>query len=227
MSTSLEEIKLKYADVQGKINNIRQEQIIQERLRENYIKTLESLDVRKEEIEESIEILEKSLKLFQKVSDERNKSAKEALETVINWALSKIFTSQSYDLKIEEHADARSGKTMELYLVDSRTGNSRSLKLQLGTAMVQIVSFLMLLTVIKFAGSSKVLILDELFSGLEDKEAVLMFSEILTSLARNEGFQIIIVEQNSLISTNEEFVRVNVALEDPEEGLIIKKIDKL
>lgn len=227
MGNELSEVLVRYEEVKQKISNIKQEQLIQTRLKENYIKTLEGLDVRKEEIQENIDILEKSLKLFQKVSDERNKSAKEALETVINWALSKIFTTQSYDLRIEEHADARSGKTMELYLIDSRTGNSRSLKLQLGTAMVQIVSFLMLLTVIKFAGSSKVLILDELFSGLEDKEAVLMFSEILTSLAKNEGFQIIVVEQNSLISTNEDFIRVNVALENPDDGLIVKKIDKL
>lgn len=220
------DVKERYKNIQQDINKIKQEQLVQDRLRDNYVQILENLKVRKEDIEVEIEVLEKALKLFQDISDERNKSAKEAMEKVINWALSKIFTTQSYDVKIQEDSDARSGKIMEIYLIDNHTGNVRSLKYQLGTAMVQIISFLMMLTVIKFAGSSKVLILDEVFSGLEDKEAVLMFSEILTSLAKNEGFQIIIVEQNSLISENEDFVRVNVALENPDDGLFIRSIDK-
>ena len=84
MGNELSEVLVRYEEVKQKISNIKQEQLIQTRLKENYIKTLEGLDVRKEEIQENIDILEKSLKLFQKVSDERNKSAKEALETVVS-----------------------------------------------------------------------------------------------------------------------------------------------
>jgi hypothetical protein len=219
------EILDRYKNIKTKLDGIRTEQVIQDRLRSVHEANIEKFGLQSEEKEKAFEILEKALKIFQKVSDERNKTAKEALETVINWALSKIFTDQSYEMKIEEYNDARSGKTMEVYLIDTNTGKSRSLKLQTGTALAQIVSFLMLLTVIKFADASKVLMLDEVFSGLEDTDAVLMFSDILTSLAKNEGFQIIIVEQNSLISDNPEFKRVNVALENYSEGLIVKKID--
>lgn len=215
----------RYKEIKNKLDNIRTEQIIQDRLRDVHLANIEKFKLESEEKELALEKLEKALKVFQKVSDERNKTAKDALETVINWALSKVFTDQSYEIKIEELPDARSGKIMEVYLIDTNTGKVRSLKLQTGTALVQIISFLMMLTVIKFADASKVLILDEVFSGLEDKEAVLMFSDILTSLAKNDGFQIIIVEQNSLISENQDFKRINVALEDYDDGLVIKKID--
>lgn len=218
-------IKDRYKQVKDKLDKIRMEKVVQDRLRETYQKNIEKFELQKMEKERHLELLDKAVKVFQEVSDERNRNAKLALETVINWALSKILTDQSYEVKIEEYADARSGKTMELYLVDSYTGNKRSLKHQTGTALSQIISFLMMLTVIKFADASKVLILDEVFSGLEDKEAVLMFSDILTSLAKNDGFQIIIVEQNSLISENPDFVRVHLELKDYEEGLVVTKIE--
>lgn len=225
-SNNVIKVKERLGSVNNRIEEIRREQLVNDRLKENFEQILINLNLKKSDIDAEIETLEKSLKLFKEISDERNKSAKEAMETVVNWSLSKIFTNQSYDVKIKEDSDARSGKIMEIYLIDNHSGKSRSLKHQLGTAMVQIISFLMMLTVIKFAGSSKVLILDEIFSGLEDKEAITMFSEILVSLAKNEGFQIFIVEQNSLISDNDDFVRINVALENQDDGLIIKSIDK-
>lgn len=214
----------RYKEVKERISNLRTEQLIQDRLRDAHLKNIEKYGLKGEEKEKALEVLEKSLKIFQRVSDERNKTAKDALETVINWALSKVFTDQSYEVKIEEFADGRSGKIMEVYLLDVETGHSRSLKFQTGTALSQIVSFLMMLTVIKFADASKLLILDEVFSGLEDKEAVMMFSDILTSLAKNDGFQILIVEQNNLISDNDDFKRINVELNSYEEGLTVKSI---
>lgn len=215
-------------EVKSKIEELRTEKMIQDRIRDTHLASIEKFNLDKEEKLAAIEVLDKSIKIFQKVSDERNKTAKDALETVVNWALSKIFTdpTQSFELKIEEHNNAQSGKTMELSLMDLNTGYSKSLKDQQGNAMAQIVSFLMLLTVIKFSDTSKVLVLDEMFSGLEDNEAVRMLSDVLVSLAKNDGFQIFLTEQNSLISDNEDFVRVNVALEDMEEGLKVKRIDK-
>lgn len=210
--------------IKEEIQNLKTEQIIQDRIRGTHLKNIEKYELIGKDKEMALELLEKSLKIFQKVSDERNKNAKDALETVINWALSKAFTEQSYEVKIKEYADGRSGKIMEVYLVDMDTGNSRSLKFQTGTALSQIVSFLMMLTVIKFADASKLLILDEVFSGLEDREAITMFSDILTSLAKNDGFQIILVEQNNLISDNPEFKRINVELNNYEDGLVVKSI---
>lgn len=214
----------KYKNVKERIDKVKTENELNLRMKKTFEETLKKLKNKRDDYEEEIETLELALKLFQEVSDERNASAKESLETVINWTLSKVFTSQSYEVKIEEHPDARSGKIMEIYLIDGVTGHKRSVKTQLGTALVQIISFLMMLIVIKFAGSSKILLLDEVFSGLEDKEAITLFSEVLTSLAKNEGFQVLIVEQNSLISANPDFKRINVALENPADGLILESI---
>lgn len=218
------EVMNQYKDVKSSLENLRFENKLQDKIRVNHINNIEKLDLTIEEREQQMELLDKALRVFQKVSDERNAQAKDAIETVINWALSKVFTSQNYKVKIEEDDDARSGKIMEVYLVDIDTGMSRSLNDQTGTALSQILSFLMLLTLIKFAGSSKVLVIDELFSGLEDREMILMFSDILVSLAKNEEFQTFIVEQNSLISANEDFCVVNLALENYEDGLIVKSI---
>lgn len=220
------EVKMRYREMKSSLDAVRLEQEVNVRVRKAHLEMVDRLELTKEEKTLAFENMEKALKVFQKVSDERNKTAKDAMETVINWALSKVLNSnvQSYEFKIDERADARSGRVMELYLNDLNTGHSRSLSDQSGTALAQIVSFLMILTVIKFSNSSKILILDEVFSGLEDTEMVMMFSDILTSLARNDGFQIFIVEQNSLISSNEDFHIVNVALDSVDDGLRIKSI---
>lgn len=219
-------MKSRYREVKASLDAVRLEQEVNVRVRKSHEEMVERLELTKEEKILALENLEKALLVFQKVSDERNKTAKDAMEHVVNWALSKVFSSevQSYEFKIEERADSRSGRVMELYLNDLNTGHVRSLSDQSGTALAQIVSFLMILTVIKFSNSSKILVLDEVFSGLEDTEMIMMFSDILTSLARNDGFQIFIVEQNSLISSNEDFHVVNVALESVEDGLRIKSI---
>lgn len=220
------EVLSRYSEVKSKLDDVRLTQVVNERLRATHLETIARLELKKEERIQSIETLEKALMVFQNVSDERNRSAKEALEKVINWALSKVFSSdvQSYEFQIDERADGRSGRVMELSLKDLNTGHSRSLSDQSGTALAQIVSFLIILTVIKFSNTSKILVLDEVFSGLEDETMILMFSDILASLSDNEGFQIFIVEQNSLISSNEDIHRVNVALENIEDGLIVKSI---
>ena len=177
-----------------------------------------------EDTQEEYDLLEKSIKIMQDLSDDRNTTSKEALRDLINWTLSKVFPNSNYTVNIEEHSDGRSGKKMEMFLTDNITGKPRSFRHNLGNSILQAIAFLMRLIIIKISGCSRILILDEFFSGIRDKESIQTFGEVLTSIAKNEDFQIIITEQLDTISEyNEDFHFIDVELADKSEGLIIKK----
>lgn len=178
-----------------------------------------------EDAQADFDLLDKSIKIMQELSDDRNSTSKEALRDLINWTLSKVFPNSHYTVHIEEHVDARSGKKMEMFLTDNITGKPRSFKHNLGNSILQAIAFLMRLIVIKISGCSRIIVLDEFFSGIRDKEAIQMFGEVLTSIAANEDFQIIITEQLDTISEyNEDFHFIDVELLDKSEGLVIKNV---
>lgn len=170
--------------------------------------------------EEEIELLEKSSSFLKKLVDERTHIAYEKIEEVMNWCLSRVPLKQRYKLKIEEHEN-KNGRGVSLKLIDVDTNMERSLKTQTGTAIAQIVSFLLLVVVISISGKSRVMVLDEVFSGLDDDESIRNFSDILQALSENEGFQFHIVEQNRDIASNEDINIIPLDLEEFEEGLKI------
>lgn len=173
--------------------------------------------------EEEVELLEKSRNFLQKLVDDRTHVAYSKIEEVMNWCLSRVPLKQRYKLKIEEHGNAN-GRGVTLKLIDIDTNQERSLKTQTGTAIAQIVSFLLLVVVISISGKSRVMVLDEVFSGLDDDESIRNFSDILQALTENEGFQFHIVEQNRDIASNEDINVIPLDLEAFEEGL--KIVDK-
>lgn len=165
----------------------------------------------------------KATEVFKTIADDRNEEAKAALEDVLSWALGNIELEQRYEAYIEEMESKRSGKEMTIVLRDLDTGRERKLKNQTGTAISQIVSFLMNMIAIKFSGASRILVIDEVLSGLHDVGTVRMFGEIMVALAKNEDFQIILVEHERELGNVEGIERIHLALEDYEKGLQVNK----
>ncbi|MBT3123338.1 MULTISPECIES: ABC transporter ATP-binding protein [Bacillus] len=168
-------------------------------------------------------LLNKAAVVFKNVADERNEEAKKTLEDVLNYALANISLEQQYEARVEEVPSKRSGKEMTLVLTDIETGHERSLKNQTGTALSQIISFLMSAIVLKFSGSSRVMLLDEVFSGLQDEETIRMFGEILVALAKNEGYQFILVEHKSELKNIEGITEIALQLKDYDKGLEVRE----
>lgn len=148
--------------------------------------------------EHKSEVLDEVVMLFKRLSSDQTTSAITILEGVINNALANIDLKQNYQLQILEGTSAKISE-LNFKLIDQDTGKERSIRRQTGKGISQIVSVLALLIVLKFANKSKFIILDEQLSGLQDEATIRMFSEVLTSIAKNEGFQIIMVEHKSEI----------------------------
>ncbi|MBE7114670.1 hypothetical protein FT641_19925 [Bacillus paranthracis] len=171
------------------------------------------------EKQEKVDLCNKTSLMFKNIADERNEGAKQALTDVLNYALANVPLEQRYEARIEETISKRSGKEMVVILRDIDSGQERSLKHQTGTALSQIVGFLMTVIVIKFSGASRVIVLDEKLSGLQDEETIRMFGDVIVALAKNEDFQIIMVEHKSELKTVEGVTVIPLVLRDYERGL--------
>lgn len=192
------------------------------KITEGHVRTLENVvqgyidDI--EEKEKEIVLSEKTSKLLQSISDTRNKVAKEKIEGVLNYALSNIPLEQNYRAILEETSSRRSGRELAITLEDIETGYRRSLRNQTGTWVKQLVSFILTMIIVKFSGSSRVLVLDEVFSGMEDHKMIKVFGEILVSLAENEDFQIIMVEHGKELDELEGIKNIPLRIIDYDRG---------
>ena len=192
------------------------------KIKQKHVETIEEVVERYKEniekMEDEIQICEKTSKVFKSISDNRNKVAKEKIESVLNYALSEIPLEQNYRARIEEASSKRSGKELTIILTDTDTGYQRTLRNQTGTWVKQLISFILNMIIVKFSGASRVLILDEVFSGIEDYETIRTFGEILTSLADNEDFQIFMVEHGRELDTIEGFNNIPLGIKNYETG---------
>lgn len=170
--------------------------------------------------EHEVILLEKTSALLKQLVDERTASAYETIEDTMNWCLARVPLKQRYRIRIDEHS-TKAGRGIVLTLIDQDTNKERTLKTQTGTAIAQIVSFLLLVVIVSISGKSKIMVLDEHFSGLDDKESIRHFSEILYALSENDGFQFFIVEQNREIASHEGIQTIPLDILDYNNGLVI------
>lgn len=164
-----------------------------------------------------------AIEVFKKITTEKSDDAKNTLEGVLNWALSNIKFEQEYEARIIESTRGVTGKELSIELTDKNTGHKRSVRDQSGTALAQIISFLMLVITIKFSGKTRIVVLDEVFSGLEDPETLGMFFSIMVALSKNEDFQFILVEHAQQIATIPGVDVIELELTDYEKGTVIKR----
>lgn len=159
------------------------------------------------------------MELYSKVTNERNASAKELLEDVLNNTLEQVPLASKYEAHLFEPATTKPMKDLYIRLLDLSSNNERGLLTGSGTMVAQMMSFLMSAIVLKFSGKRKIMILDEVFTGFEDEDAIVTFGEILVALAKNEGFQFIFIEHKHELSSVEGIVEYNFVKETYERGL--------
>lgn len=205
-----------------RILGVCEEQREQVKIRAKHVETIQEVVEKYENnitaMEDEVQLCEQSSKLFKSISDDRNKVAKEKIEQVLNYALSEIPLEQSYRAELVEVSSKRSGKELTVVLTDIDTGYTRGLRNQTGTWVKQLVSFILNMIVIKFSGKSLILVLDEVFSGIEDEKMIQTFGKILTSLAENENFQIFMVEHGKELDYIEGLVNIPIGIRDYQTG---------
>ncbi|PER55578.1 hypothetical protein CN495_07435 [Bacillus thuringiensis] len=214
-------MKARVANVLNRLNAVREDVRMTEREQEvieGYINRNREAIAEKQA---KITLCDKSEIVLKNIADERNEGAKKALTDILNYALSNVQLEQRYKARLEEHINRRVGKELTVVLTDLDTGYERSLKYQTGTAVSQIIGLLMTIITIKFSKCSRFLILDEKLSGLQDEETILMFGEILSALAQNEDFQILMVEHKSHLKAVEGITVIPLTLPDYQTGLTV------
>ena len=129
--------------------------------------------------------------LLAAVSDENTEIVLNYITGVINKALGEIFPYDERRIYLERKLHSNQHAHIVVKLVGTN-GKPRDLVLQSGTGLRQIVSFLFLVSLIEIRKGRKLLIMDELFSGLH-VEAKRVIMDIIQIFAE-EGFQFIFVE---------------------------------
>lgn len=153
------------------------------------------------------------------ITNDIDREVKEKLEKTLNFALQTIPLKQNFEASVQITPSGRSGKAFEIMLRDTDSGKVRYLNDQVGTAVPQMLSYLIRMILINYRQSNKLMVEDEMFTGLHDKETIHMFGEILVALANNEKYQIILVEHKSELINVENVHQIYVDLTDYEEGL--------
>ena len=147
------------------VNQIEIENAAAIKSKENLEKTIEQIIENNKDNKEALDIATHAIEILRQVSDEAVSQAYNFLEQSLNVALARMF--QNTTRKIEIHEFTRSGQYPQLELIlHVGNGKTRSLKTDSGHGLAQIVSLLSILSLIVITGSRRILVMDEVISGL-------------------------------------------------------------
>ena len=114
---------------------------------------------------EALDIATHAIEILRKVSDEAVAKAYQFLETSLNNALERMFEHTVRKIHLNEYT--RNGQYPQLEIVLTvANGKKRSLKADSGHGLAQIVSLLSILSLIVLTNSRRILVMDEVISGL-------------------------------------------------------------
>lgn len=168
------------AENNSNINTLKKYEEDIERLKETIVDNQEALD-----------IASHALEIIQNVSDEVVQKAYSFLETNINAVLERTFTNSIRRIKITEFLLRNQYPQLEIEL-DVGNGIKRTLKTDSGHGIAQIVSVLSIICIIILTGSRRLLVMDEIISGVSAKNKEIL-SDIMWTFTEI-GFQFICVE---------------------------------
>ena len=157
--------------------------------KESLEKTINELIKDNENNKEALDIATHAIEILRQVSDEAVSKAYGFLEECLNNALKKMFTNTTRSIHIKESTRAGQYPQLELEL-NVGNGVTRSLKTDSGHGLAQIVSLLSILSLIVITESRRILVMDEVISGLSVHNRKIV-TDILWSFTEI-GFQFIV-----------------------------------
>ena len=154
----------------------------------------DKIDALVEQIDKSNQhyvVMLEAQKLLTTVSDDNTTAVLDYITGIINKALGELFPYDKQRIYLEKKMHGGQHAHIVVNL-ETEDGKERSLTLQTGTGLRQIISFLFILSLIEIRKTRKILLMDELLSGLHD-DAKAIIVDIMKIFAE-EGFQFIMVE---------------------------------
>lgn len=197
-----EEMLEKATELVERIEAIEIQELAKENELERLKTKLEKLYVDKKISEEKLEIALGAVAILQKINEASVQKSYKFIEANLNNALSKIFDETTRKIRLEETTYRETYPQLDIIL-EVENGNTRSIASDSGHGLQQIISFLCILCIIVVSGERKIMVMDEILSGLSAK-ARKIIDEIMNQFATNLGFQFIIIEhgfvpKNSLV----------------------------
>lgn len=161
------------------------------RSRESLERTINQLIEKNKENAEALDIASHAIEILRSVSDETVGQAYKFLEQSLNSALERMFKNTVRKIEIKESIQRGQYPQLSVVLHVGK-GKTRSLKNDSGHGIMQIVSLLSILCLIVITGSRRIVVMDEIISGL-DVENRKIVNDIMWTFTEI-GFQFIVSE---------------------------------
>ena len=161
------------------------------RARQKLENDIEQIRIQNENNKQALDIVTHAIDIIRQVSDEAVSKAYKFLEENLNEALARMFANTTRHITLREYTRNNQYPQLEIELTVAG-GKKRSLKADSGHGLAQVISLLSILCLIVITKSRKILVMDEIISGLSvhNREIV---AEIMWSFAEI-GFQFIVNE---------------------------------
>lgn len=184
--SSLDRVKKLISD----INEVELNQKAMIKSKQQLSNNIEELKLKKKMSEEELEIVTNAITILKQISDGVVTESKQFIEESLNSALERIFVNSVRKIRIKEYTTRGTYPQLELELT-VEGGEKRLLK-NSGHGLMQIVSLLCILSLIVMTGNRRLLIMDEILSGLSAR-ARMIVDDIMWTFT-TVGFQFIINE---------------------------------
>lgn len=135
------------------------------RTREKLEEAIRELQVKSKNNQEALDIATHAIEILREVSDEAVSQAYKFLEKCMNASLERMFTNTTRNIRLNEYTRNNQYPQLEIELTVAN-GKTRSLKADSGHGLAQIVSLLSILSLIVITNSRRVMVMDEVISGL-------------------------------------------------------------
>lgn len=147
---------------------------------------------------ENLDIAANAVAVLRLVSDDAVQQSYKFIQDSVNGTLERIFSKSTRKIQLKEGTFRNQYPQLEIELY-VEGGKTRSLKSDSGHGLMQIISLLCVLSLIVITGSRRLLVLDEVLSGLSAKSRMIV-CEVLWAFT-SIGFQFVLNE-HGLIPEN-------------------------
>lgn len=189
VTIDVQQLKSRAMDFINVVTQVELENAAAKKSIESMEQTIRELANANKQNSEALDIATHAIEILRQVSDEAVSEAYKFLQSSLNSALSRMFVNTTRKIEINEYIRNNQYPQLELIL-HVGNGKTRSLKTDSGHGLAQIVSLLSILSLIVITGSRRILVMDEVISGLSVHNRKIV-SDILWSFTEI-GFQFIV-----------------------------------
>ena len=184
-------IRQRYENFMNNVEELEEFNRKQESTARFLIDKITELTKQKNLTKEQMDIASGGIRILQAISEKEIQKAYDFLETSINQTLEQMFEKSTRKIKLKKSLLRGQYPQLDVELI-VENGKKRSLKRASGRGLGQITSFITLLSLIVLTGGRRILIMDEVLSGVSAKNKMVI-EDVMWAFT-DIGFQFLCVE---------------------------------